>query len=86
MPAITHINVNRNVWISDEKGNPDPGVEFSFEIRTGWVAKEIYIYYDLIEGTWIGDTIEYDEWKDLSEEEVSNYVESYGLKGMLYDD
>ena len=85
MFAVAHINVNRNVWILDGKGNPSPGVEFFFAIRTAELPiNEVYIYYNLIEGTWTGETIYYDEWRALSEEEISKYVESYGLEGMLH--
>lgn len=87
MFTVVHINVNRNVWILDGKGNPSPGVEFFFTIRRAELPiDEVYIYYNLIEGTWTGDTIYFDEWRALSEEEISKYVESYGLEGMLYGD
>lgn len=88
MFPIVHINVNHNVWILDKEGNPSPGVEFFFAIRTAELPiNEVYIYYDLIEGTWVGgDNIYCDEWRELSEEEVSRYVENYDLNGMLYDD
>lgn len=85
MFGVAHINVKRNVWILDEKGDPNPGVEFFLAIRTAELPiNEVYIYYNLIEGTWTGDTIYFDEWRALSEEEISKYVESYGLEGMLY--
>lgn len=87
MFTTVHIDVNRNVWILDEEGNPGPGVEFFFAIRTAErPINEVYIYYDLIEGTWVGeDSVYYGEWRELSEEEVSRYVENYDLNGMLYD-
>lgn len=87
MFGVAHINVKRNVWILDGRGNPSPGVEFFLAIRTAELPiNEVYIYYNLVEGTWTGDTIYFDEWRALSEEEISKYVESYGLKGMLYGD
>lgn len=83
MKTIAKINKNTNVWVSDRNGDPVPGIEFSFEIRTEIATKEIYIYYNMIDRTWFGESISYGEWHDLDDETVKYYVDAYNLKGML---
>lgn len=81
--TITHVKMNYNVWVSDKNGDPVPGIEFYFTKRTELCEEEIYIYYNMIDGTWFGESISYGEWFDLDDKTVQYYIDAYDLKGMV---
>ena len=88
MKFITKIEKN-DVWVSDENNDPVPGIEFyisTIRNRETWDDSMVYIYYNCIDGTWFGTSVdEILESKDLNEETLNWYIDKFNLRAQIFD-